>query len=160
MERMQIILVVIIVGSCLKLIENIKAFVVDNEMLLRFSGFSIIWMIPASIVQIGIIYLTLADENNMDYRIKGIILGILIWDIVISLYYEKTITYKGVIINTKLYKWEEINSYTYDEDDSHTILFRTKKNDEVKLRLKESNIKDVESLLNKKIKNKEMSNQI
>jgi hypothetical protein len=157
---MQIILVVIIVGSTLKLIENMRSFVVDNEILLRFSGFSMLWIIPASIVQMLIIYLTLADENNMDYRIKGVILGILIWDIVVSLYYEKTITYKGIIINTKLYKWKEIKFYSYDKYNSNIILIKTKKDDEVELKLKESNIKDVEKLLKKKIQKKEISNQI
>lgn len=160
MGYMQIILVVIIVGSTLKLIENMRSFVVDNEILLRFSGFSMLWIIPASIVQMVIIYLTLADENNMDYRIKGVILGILIWDIVVSLYYEKTITYKGIIINTKLYKWKEIKSYSYDKYNSNIILIKTKKDDEVELKLKESNIKDVEKLLKKKIQKKEISNQI
>ncbi|MCT4509579.1 MAG: DUF5673 domain-containing protein [Tepidibacter sp.] len=160
MSYMQIILVVIIVGSTLKLIENMRSFVVDNEILLRFSGFSMLWIIPASIVQMLIIYLTLADENNMDYRIKGVILGILIWDIVVSLYYEKTITYKGIIINTKLYKWKEIKFYSYDKYNSNIILIKTKKDDEVELKLKESNIKDVEKLLKKKIQKKEISNQI
>ncbi|MEJ8555316.1 DUF5673 domain-containing protein [Tepidibacter sp. Z1-5] len=160
MGHMDILLVVIIVSGCLNLIDNIKKFMVDNEILLRFSGLSVIWGIPMGLVNILGIYTTVGTENNIDYRMKGVIIGILVSGILVGAYYEKTISYKGIIIKSELYEWEKIISYSYDEDDSHTILFRTKKDKEVKLRLNKSNIKDAEKLFNKNIKNKEISNEI
>ncbi len=160
MGYIDMMIVIIIVGSCAKLIEDIKDFVVDNELLLRFGRWSVLWSIPMYAVHIIGIYTMVATENDIDYRLKGVIIGILVSGILVAAYYEKTITYKGIIMNSKLYKWKKIISYSYDEDNDNTILFRTKENDEIKLKLKESNIKDVENLLNKKIKNKEISNQI